>query len=342
MSAAKKKSRSRLPIIITLAVLLLFGIGAYVVLGPNSGKEQYLYVKTGTTYDQLLKQMKDGGYVNNIGSFDFLAKRAGLPEHIHPGKYQIKWGMTNYQLVKKLRNGRQVPVKLVINKLRTQDDFVRLVSNNLEIDSAQLRDLLRDKDFLDKMGMDSNTVMCGVRPDTYEFYWNTTADKLFKKLKESYTHFWTDDRRKEAQNHGLNPVKATIIASIIDEETNLAADKLNIASVYLNRLDKGMRLQADPTVKFAIGDFTIKRVTGAMLQTQSPYNTYRNEGLPPGPICTPSNGSIDAVLNAPKTTYLYFCAKADLSGASVFASTDAEHLLNARLYQQALNARGIH
>lgn len=340
--SAKKKQKSRLPLIISLVVIAALLFGAYKVLGPNSSREQYLYIKTGTTYEQLLKQMKDGGYVNDIKSFDFLAKRAGLPDHIHAGKYQMKWGMTNYELVKKLRNGRQVPVKLVINKLRTQTDFIRLVSNNLEIDSNNLRELMHDQDFLDKMGMDTNTVMCGVRPDTYEFYWNTTADKVFKKLKESYTHFWTEERRQKAQSHGLNPVKATVMASIIDEETNLPADKLNIASVYLNRLDKGMRLQADPTVKFAIGDFSIKRVTGAMLQTASPYNTYRNEGLPPGPICTPSNGSIDAVLNAPKTTYLFFCAKADLSGASVFATTDAEHLLNARLYQQALNARGIH
>ncbi len=340
--SAKKKSKSRLPLIITLAVIVLLLIAAYKILGPNSSKAQFLYIKTGTTYDQLLTEMKDGGYVNDINSFDFLAKRAGLPEHIHPGKYQMKWGMTNYELVKKLRNGRQVPVKLVINKLRTKADFIRLVSTNLEIDSVELGQLMRDQDFLDKMGLDSNTVMCGVRPDTYEFYWNTTADKLFKKLKENYTRFWTDERREQAKNHGLNPVKATIMASIIDEETNLPADKLNIASVYLNRMDKGMKLQADPTVKFSIGDFTIKRVTGAMLKTASPYNTYQNTGLPPGPICTPSNGSIDAVLNAPKTTYLFFCAKADLSGASVFASTDAEHLLNARLYQQALNARGIH
>ncbi len=340
--SAKKKKKSRLPLIITIVVIVLLLGAAYKILGPNSGKAQFLYIRTGTTYEQLLTQMKDGGYVNDINSFDFLAKRAGLPEHIHPGKYQMKWGMTNYELVKKLRNGRQVPVKLVINKLRTKADFIRLVSTNLEIDSLQLGALMRDKDFLDKMGLDSNTVMCGVRPDTYEFYWNTTTDKLFKKLKESYSRFWTDARREQAKNHGLNPVKATIMASIIDEETNLPADKLNIASVYLNRIDKGMKLQADPTVKFSIGDFTIKRVTGAMLKTESPYNTYQNVGLPPGPICTPSNGSIDAVLNAPQTTYLFFCAKADLSGASVFATTDAEHLLNARLYQQALNARGIH
>ena len=338
---AKKKKKSRLPLVIIVVVILLGLIAAYKILGPNSSKAQFLYVKTGTTYEQLLKQLENG-YVNDIKSFDFLAKRAGLPEHIRPGKYQVKWGMTNYELVKKLRNGRQVPVKLVINKLRTKADFIHMLSANLEVDSAELSELMRDPEYLAKMGLDTNTVMCGVRPDTYEFYWNTTADKAFKKIQANYSRFWTDERKQEAKKHGLTPIQATIMASIIDEESNVPADKLNIASVYLNRLDKGMKLQADPTVKFAIGDFAIKRVTGVMLQTESPYNTYRNTGLPPGPICTPSNGSIEAVLEAPKTTYIFFCAKADLSGASVFASTDAEHLQNARAYQQALNARGIH
>ena len=340
--SAKKKKKSRLPLMIVLVVVVALLVAAYKILGPNTSREQFLYVKTGSTYEQLLTQMKDGGYVNDISSFDFLAKRAGLPEHIHPGKYQIRWGMTNYELVKKLRNGRQVPVKLVINKLRTKNDFIHLLSSNLEVDSVELSQLMHDEDYLGKLGFDTNTVMAGIRPDTYEFYWSTNADKAFKKIESNFARFWTPERRQQAKDHGLTAVKATIMASIIDEETNRADDKLNIASVYLNRMDKGMKLQADPTVKFAIGDFTIKRVTGAMLKTESPYNTYQNKGLPPGPICTPSNGSIEAVLNAPKTNYIYFCAKADLSGASVFAATDAEHLQNARLYQQALNARGIH
>lgn len=339
--SAKKKKKNRLPLIITVVVLLVLLIAGYKILGPNSSKEQFLYVKTGTTYEQLLQQLKNG-YVNDIHSFDFLAKRAGLPEHIHPGKYQVKWGMTNYELVKKLRNGRQMPVKLVINKLRTRNDFVHLLCSNLEVDSVQMQELLHDHDYLADMGLDTNTVMCGVRPDTYEFYWNTTGDKAFRKIYSNYTRFWTDERKQQAKKHGLTPVQATIMASIIDEESNVPADKLNIASVYLNRMEKGMKLQADPTVKFAVGDFTIKRIGGPMLKNESPYNTYQHAGLPPGPICTPSNGSIEAVLHAPETTYLYFCAKADLSGASVFASTDAEHLQNARLYQQALNARGIH
>ena len=341
MSAAKKK-KSRLPLIITVIVLAVLGVGLFKVFGPNGSKEQYLYVHTGSDYAQLLKTLKEGEYINDVTTFDLLAKRAGLPEHIHPGKYQVKWGMSNYELVKKLRNGRQIPVKLVLNKVRTEKDLISLLSSKIEADSQSISAILHDPAYVSQFGMDTNTIMCAFIPNTYEMYWNTTADKAFRKIHDNYKHFWTEERRKLASEHGLNPVKATIMASIIDEETNVAADKLNIASVYLNRMQKGMKLQADPTVKFAIGDFTIRRVTGPMLKTPSPYNTYQNEGLPPGPICTPSPGSIDAVLNAPKTNYIYFCAKADLSGASVFAATDAEHLQNARLYQQALNARGIH
>ena len=342
MPAAKKKKKSRLPVIILVIVLCILAFVVFKVFGPNGSKEQFLYVHTGTDYPKLLTELKDGGYINDVTSFDLIAKQVGLPQHIHPGKYQIKWGMSNYELVKKLRNGRQMPVKLIINKVRTEKDLISLISSKIEADSQSLSAILHDADYVSGFGMDTNTILCAFIPNTYELYWNTTADKAIRKIHDYYKHFWTEERRKLAADHGLNPVKATIMASIIDEETNVPADKLNIASVYLNRMQKGMKLQADPTVKYAVGDFTIRRVTGAMLKTQSPYNTYQNEGLPPGPICTPSPASIDAVLNAPKTNYLYFCAKADLSGASVFAATDAEHLLNARLYQQALNARGIH
>lgn len=341
MSAKKKKKSSRLPFIIGIVVILALLIGAYKILGPNSRKEQFLYIKTGTTYEQLLAQLKDG-YLDDINSFDFLASRIGLKDHVHPGKYLVKAHMTNYELAKKLRNGRQLPVKLVINKLRTKADFVHMVITNLEVDSAELQKLIQNADYLAKVNLDTNTMMCGVRPDTYEFYWNTTADKVMHKLIANYIRFWNNDRKQLAKKHNLTPAQATIMASIIDEESNIPADKLNIASVYLNRMAKGMKLQADPTVKFAIGDFAIKRVTGVMLQTESPYNTYRHEGLPPGPICTPSNGSIDAVLHAPQTDYIFFCASPELDGTSRFAASDAEHLKNARAYQQALNARGIH
>jgi UPF0755 protein len=202
--------------------------------------------------------------------------------------------------------------------------------------------MLHDPTYLAQFGLDTNTAMCAIVPDTYDFFWNSTADRAFRKIQKNYVRFWDETRRQEAKAQGLTPVKAMIVASIVDEETNMPGDKPKVASVYLNRLDKGMKLQADPTVRFALGDFTIKRVTGEMLQINSPYNTYINEGLPPGPICTPAPSSIDAVLTAPKTTYLYFCAKEDFTGYSNFASTYDEQVKNAKAYQQALDARGIH
>ncbi len=337
-----KKTKSRAPLVILLIIIAALLGSSYYFFGPNSRKNRFLYVRTGETYEQLLTDLRDSNYINNTGSFDIIAKQWKLAQHMRPGKYQISRGISSFELVRKLRNGSQVPVKLVINKLRTKEDFVDLLSSNLEVDADKVRDMLSQPAYMEEFGLDTSTAMCAVIPDTYEFYWSTSADKAIRKIFRNYSRFWTETRKRQAKDHGLTPVQVTIIASIIDEETNDLNDKPNIASVYLNRLDKGMKLQADPTVKYAIGDFTIKRITGAMLKTASPYNTYQNTGLPPGPICTPSASSVDAVLQAPKTNYIFFCAKADLSGASVFAATDDEHIKNAHAYQQALNARGIH
>ena len=344
MAGAKKK-RSGTSRIILLIILAVFLFAAYRVFGPNTGtftQGEYLYVHTGADYEMVKKALADGGFVNDMFSFDLLANARKLPAHVHPGKYKINESMSNFNMIRMLRNGRQTPVKLVINKLRTKQDFVHLLSANLEPDSMKFIQILHEPDYAAQYGLDTNTIMCAVLPDTYEFFWNSSADNALHKIGKNYIKFWDDAHKTQAQNQGLTPAKATIIASIVDEETNMNEDKPKIASVYLNRLKKGMKLQADPTVKFAIGDFTIKRITGEMLQTNSPYNTYMHEGLPPGPICTPSMSSIQAVLDAPKTTYLYFCAKEDFSGYSSFASTFEEQMKNAHAYQKALDARGIH
>lgn len=343
MSRSNKKKRRFLPVLIIL--LLIGGFLLYKVFGPATTsftQTRYLYIRTGATYDDVKRSLKDSSLVADITSFDMLAKRAGLPQHIHAGKYKITPGMSNYNLIKMLGRGTQTPVKLVINKLRTKQDLIHLISANLEANADSVNTLLHDSAFLAAYNLDTNTAMCAIMPDTYEFYWNTSARKAFKKIAASYTGYWNDQRRQLAQSKNLTPQKAIIIASIVDEETNKNDEKPNIASVYMNRLKTGMRLQADPTVKFAVGDFTIRRITGAHLQINSPYNTYMYAGLPPGPICTPSKASIEAVLNAPDTKYIYFCAKEDFSGYHNFASNLADHLKNARLYQEALNAKGIH
>lgn len=330
-------------------VVLLAGIAfgtylLYAVFGPNTGKtskNSYLYLNTAGNYEQALQKLSDGKYVKNISTFRFVAKAMKLPHKIKPGRYHVKPGMSNFQLVRMLRSGNQVPLRLVINKLRTKQNLAHLLSTNLEADSTEIIKLLNNNSFLVTLGFDTNTAMAMVIPDTYEFFWNTSAEKALKKLTWHYNRFWNETRKQQAAAHGVSPIQAVIVASIVDEETNIAEDKPNIASVYLNRLRIGMRLQADPTIKFGIGDFSIRRITGKMLEYESPYNTYKYAGLPPGPICTPSHSSINAVLEAPKTAYLYFCAKADFSGRTAFAKTLNEQINNARAYHRALNARGI-
>jgi UPF0755 protein len=242
--------------------------------------------------------------------------------------------------VKLLRSGKQAPVDLVINKLRTKDDFVRKICTNLEADSVVLRSLMQDPVYLRQFGLDTNTVMCAVLPNTYEFYWNTGAEAVFKKLEKGREEFWTPERKEKAKALGLTPNEVTILGSIVEEESNKNDEKPLIASVYLNRYRKNMRLQADPTVKFALQDFGLKRIRENHTLFDSPYNTYRYFGLPPGPICTPSTKTLNAVLNTPETDYLYFCARSDFSGYHAFAATYAEHLVNARKYQAELNKRG--
>jgi UPF0755 protein len=345
MSAVKKKKKSRTGLIILIVIVIVLLFAGAKVFRPNTGtfkQGEFLYIHTGANYDRLKAVLQDGGFISDMGSFDMLAGWAKLPAHIHPGKYHIHNGMSNFEIIRLLRSGKQTPVKLVINKLRTKKDFITLLSTNLEADSNALQQMFRDRDYLAQFGVDSNTVMCTVIPDTYDFFWNITADKAYRKIERNYARFWDATRKEQARNEGFTATQVITIASIVDEETNITDDKPKIASVYINRLRKGMKLQADPTVKFAIGDFSIRRIAGDMLQNISPYNTYLYEGLPPGPICTPSTGSIEAVLQAPKTTYLYFCAKEDFSGYSNFASTYDEQLKNAHKYQQALDAKGIH
>ncbi|MCD6063512.1 MAG: mltG [Flavipsychrobacter sp.] len=341
---ASKKGIFRWIGLLILVLFIVGGIALWGVFGPNTGdmKGDYLYIHTGATYDDVRRSLQDGGFIRNMSSFDQVAKRSDYPSKVKAGKYKINKGMSNYNLVRRLRNGDQEPVKLVINKLRTKKDLVRLISKNLEADSTQLLALLSDSNFLSQYGLDSNTAMAAVIPDTYEFWWNTNAEKTFAKLAKYYKQYWNNERKQKAAAKSLTPEQVVTIASIVEEETNKHDEKSNIASVYMNRLKIGMRLQADPTVKYAANNFGLRRIGGEPLKNPSPYNTYVHAGLPPGPICTPSKKTLEAVLNAPDTKYIYFCAKEDFSGYHRFASSYAEHQKNARLYQKALNARGIH
>ncbi len=345
MKKNKKSPSKKLVWKIVFILLIIAGsVAIFKFLGPNTGsfsKDSYLYIPTGTDYEQVLHTLDTGGYVNDVKTFNFLAQRTEYPAHIKPGRYHLTKGMSSVNILRMLKNGNQEPVKLVINKLRTKQDLVNFLSGHLEADSVVLKRMFNDNVYLAQFGLDSNTVLCAVIPDTYEFYWNTSADKVYQKLFYYYAKFWTEERKNAAETKELTIPQVVTIASIVEEETNNNPEKGNIASVYLNRYKRGMKLQADPTTKFAIGDFTLRRITGAHTSFPSPYNTYYASGLPPGPICTPSKTSVEAVLEAPQTDYLYFCAKEDFSGTHRFSSNYAQHYRNAKRYQQALNERKI-
>jgi UPF0755 protein len=241
-------------------------------------------------------------------------------------------------LMKMLGSGKQVPVNLVITKLRTKEDLAKRIGDRFEVDSATVIHFLDNEDSLKQFDVDTNTVMTDVIPNTYTYTWNTSLENIFGKLDDESKKFWNSERLQKAESLKLDPKEIYTLASIVEEETNKQDDKGKIASVYINRLRKGMKLAADPTVKFAMKDFALKRIYHKYLAFVSPYNTYLNTGLPPGPICTPSIKTIDAVLDAPETDYLFFVARPDFSGYSDFASTYSEHQANAKAYQQALDS----
>ena len=289
------------------------------------------------TYEQELRLLKDEQVLQSPSFFNWLAVKMDYPQNIRAGKYEIKNGMSLFDILRMLRNGKQTPVNLVIIKFRTKEDFASYTGKRFECDSLAMMRFLENNDSLGGYGLDSNNVMTAVFPNTYTYFWNTNPSRIFKKLLSAHNTYWTDERRAEAKELGLNPATAYTLASIIEEETTRQEDKPKIASVYLNRIKKGMKLAADPTIKYALRNFELKRIYEKYLSVESPYNTYKYTGLPPGPICTPTSQTLDAVLHAPKTDYLYFVAKPDFSGYSNFAADYTEHLKYAKEYQKALD-----
>ena len=323
-----------------IAFIILAGAFlAYKIFGPaihiKDKAAQYLFIKTGSSLDDVKKELIDKEFVSSSFWFNQVSKIYKY-ENVKPGRYKMVNGMSVFELVRLLRNGKQTPVNLVITKLRTKEDFARKAGNLFECDSLQLIQFLNNNDSLNAFEVDSTTVMALALPLTYTINWNTTPKKIIQQLHRAWKDLWTEERKQKATALGLTPLQVSTLASIIDEETNKATDRPNIASVYLNRLSKKMPLQADPTIRFALKDFTIKRVLSGHLQVQSSYNTYLNTGLPPGPICTPQTETIDAVLNAPKTDYLYFVANSKFDGTHIFTTNYDDHIKYAKEYQKAL------
>jgi len=327
-------------VVIVALVVLAGGFVGWKLFGPalSTPGGEFFYIKTGSGYSDVKKELISKKYLKSGDWFD-LASNILRYKTVRPGRYKVKKRMSLFRLVRMLRNGDQTPVSFVITKLRTKEDFARKAGSMFECDSLQVIRFLNNNDSLKKFGLDSNTVIAAIMPYTYSINWNIKADKLFQKFYMAFQTFWTAGRKQKADSLRLAPVQVSTLASIIDEETNARDDKSLIASVYLNRIRKGMLLQADPTVKFAMKDFGLRRILNVHLNTVSPYNTYLNKGLPPGPICTPAVETIDAVLDSPQTDYLYFVASSNFDGTHTFTTNYEDHMKYAREYQQALNKR---
>jgi len=325
--------------LISLVFLILLIAASFIcwkIFGPTlkSPQGKYFYIHTGSNYNAVTAALVNQHIINSTSWFK-LTSKALKYNVMKPGRYEIKNGMSVFQLVRMLKNDRQSPVDFVVIKFRTREDFAKRIGKEFETDSLQMISFLNNGDSLRHYGLDTNTWACAIIPDTYTYFWNSTPTKIFSKLHAASKKFWTEERKEKLKEKNLTTIQACTLASIIEEETNLKADKGKIASVYINRIASGMPLQADPTVKFAMRDFGLKRIYEKYLLVESPYNTYRNKGLPPGPICTPSVETLEEVIDAPKTDYYYFVANSDFSGRHVFTTNYEDHKKYAQLFAQA-------
>jgi len=331
-------------LIVVVAVAAGLGYTYYrKIYCPNTvaGPQAFVHIPTGSSFDDVVSILDAGGFLRDKNSFVWVATRMKYPSMVLPGRYAIHGGMNNKDLVVLLRSGRQAPVQLVFNTIRFKQQLAARVAATLEADSQSVMNLLSDEGYLETLGLDTATCLSLFIPNTYEFYWNTSADQFMQRMRREYDRFWTADRKEKARAAGLSRPQVSVLASIVEQETQQQDEKPLIAGVYINRYRKGWKLEADPTLVYALGDFSVRRVLSRYKAIDSPYNTYLHEGLPPGPICIPSISSIDAVLNFTEHRYMYFCARHDFSGYHVFARSYAEHLSNARRFHQELNKRKI-
>lgn len=325
---------------IFLALLVAAAYISWNFFGPTIQAPigNFLYVHTGASYSQVKDSLKKENIIGSDLWLDKVASYSHYDKNIRPGKYKITNGMSVVSLVKMLRTGKQVPVNLIITKLRTREDLANKIEDNFETDSLSVINFLNSNDSLLPFGVDTNTILTIVIPNTYTYKWNTSIPNVLKKLYNEEKKFWNENRKKKAEYLHLTPKEIYTLASIVEEETNREGDKGKIASVYINRIRKGMKLAADPTIKFAMKDFGLKRIYFKYLNYPSPFNTYTHSGLPPGPINTPSINTIDAVLDAPETNYLFFVGRPNSGGLSDFSVSFREHTNFAKTYHKALDS----
>lgn len=344
--AAKKRKLWKVLSIISLLLLLLAGAAAWfgyrIFMGPSvTDKQAYLYVKTGASYSDVLQSIREQGIVEEPQYFGYIAEAMDYPKSVKPGRYKLYKGMSNRELIGNLRGGYQEAVKFRFENIRLKENFAGILGQNFEADSAAFSSILNNADVALSYGFTPDNFFTMFIPNTYEIYWNTSPDKIVARFHEEYNKFWNAQRKAKADSLQLSTQEVSVLAAIVKGEALHIDEMPVIAGLYLNRLERGMLLQADPTVIFANNDFTIRRVLNKHLSIDNPYNTYKYKGLPPGPIMLPSIAAIDAVLNHKKHDYIYMCAKDDFSGYHNFAKTVAEHLVNARKFQEALTKRNI-
>ncbi|RZL46562.1 MAG: endolytic transglycosylase MltG [Pedobacter sp.] len=342
---AKKSTKIILAIIlIIIAVGGYFGLNIYkTYLAANiTGDQNYIYVRTGMDYNGFLHNLLEKEILKNPESFKDAAEKMNLPSNLKPGRYAVKVGMNNRTLINKLKSGNQDAVKLKFQNIRMKENFAAYLAKNMEADSVAFIKVLDSAALVEKYGFNTENIYAMFIPNTYELYWNISPIEFFEKMQKEYDKFWTADRKQKAAALNLTPIQVSILASIVDGEALYDKEMPTIAGLYLNRLNRGILLQSDPTVIFGTGDFTIKRVLNSHLAFDSKYNTYKYAGLPPGPIMMPSIKAIDAVLNREQNNYIYMCAKEDFSGYHNFAETREQHEINANKYRAAMNKRNIY
>lgn len=340
----KKNTKKTLIVLFAVVVAAVGGAGfwAYSALTGNAvEREASVYIPSDADYAALADSLSSAGVIKDMDRFAQTARLLGLDESVRPGHYRLKKGTSYKDAVRMFRRGLQTPVRVTFNNIRTLPQLAGRVGTQLEPDSLTMAAVLTADTTAARYGFDSRTFIAMFIPDTYEFYWTATPAAFLDRMYKEYERFWNAERLEKLAATGLTRTQAVTLASIVYEETKMTDEMPAVAGVYINRLAVGMPLQADPTVKFAVGDFSIKRVLNRHLEVDSPYNTYKHAGLPPGPVSMPSVKAIDAVLNYQKHKYVYFCARPDFSGYHNFAVTLAQHNRNAEAYRRALDAGGI-
>jgi len=334
--------------LILLFIVLLGGVFAYIfynkIYDNNVSETTFIYIPTGSNFDSLTKIVTP--YLKSVENFKWVAEKKSYQNKIRAGKFKINQGMSNAELINHLRSGKSETVVVTFNNQDTFEKLAGRIASQIEADSISLLTTFYDSKFLQENNLDTNTVMSLYIPNSYDFYWNTTAVSFQERMLKEYQRFWTSERIEKAKKQNITPLQVTILASIVQKETATVDERPIVAGLYLNRLKSFWPLQADPTIIFALKekygqDTIIKRVLNEDLTIDSPYNTYQNFGLPPGPIGMPDISSIDAVLNPKKHDYYYMCASVTTIGRHEFAKTLSQHNVNARKYQNWINQQGI-